>query len=106
MLVERFFRRRTPKEEKRSNAPMILIWEVEEATRYPARLKDVEKSDAFGDRETVVQVVVDDEMGCGPFRDAFWRRRVPTRPSITIPPKCTIELRKQLVSFAAHHRGW
>lgn len=41
--------------------PVVLIWEVEEATRNAPFLEDVEDSKTIRHRETVVKIAVDDE---------------------------------------------
>ena len=45
--------------------PVVLVREVEEAGRHTEELQSVEHGNAFADGESVVEVVVDDELGSG-----------------------------------------
>ena len=69
---------------------MVLIWEVQEAAVDAPQLEDVECGQALGDRQSEVQVVVDDQVRRGPVVKVS--RRIPLLVDLTVLPQRSAEV--------------
>ena len=71
---------------------MILIREVQEPTRHAPLLKDIENRQSLGNRQAVIQVIVDDKMRGGEAQNALRRRRIPASVVLARFPERPVEL--------------
>ena len=69
---------------------MVLIWEVQEAALDAPQLQDVERGQALGDGQSEVQVVVDDQVRCGPVLQV--PRRIPLLVRLPVLPQRSAEV--------------
>ena len=69
---------------------VVFIGKRQELAIDPLCLQHIERRQSFRDRQSVVQLVVDDQMRCGPILQmACW---IPFLVVLSIVPQCAIEV--------------
>jgi hypothetical protein len=69
---------------------MVFVRETQESTRHPTFLQNIKQHDPLGNKQAVVEFVMDDEMGGRPFVDVV--NGIPALVVGAVVPECAVEL--------------